>query len=197
MHQPLKTLMDGLLEPTSNWKATLLRGWERIIGPLHTKVSLLKIDHETLTLGVTDACWMHELYLLSPLLLKTINEKLDQPRVKQLRFKQTRTKQQKRSQSQRVKQEEGVETPLSPSEQRVLEGIQDTALREALQRFRSRCCRERRHEKKNHTSSSVRHRTAHTAQSQTADTTTRVIGRRGDARSERSSSRTQPPNKAK
>ena len=35
---------------------------------------------------------MQELYLLSPLLIKTINEKLDQPHIKEIRFKQVSLK---------------------------------------------------------------------------------------------------------
>src|SRR5579872_5324196 len=84
----LKDILQSLIHPEKNWKTDLLYKWNEIIGPLHTKVRIEKILDDTLILGVFHSCWMQELYLLSPLLIKTINEKLDQPYIKQIRFKQ-------------------------------------------------------------------------------------------------------------
>jgi len=83
----LKELLHTLIHPEKNWKTNLLYQWHDIIGSLHSKVRIEKIYDDTLILGVFHSCWMQELYLLSPLLIKTINEKLDQPHIKQIRFK--------------------------------------------------------------------------------------------------------------
>src|SRR5437762_7574752 len=83
----LKDVLHAVINPEKNWKTDLLYKWNEIVGPLHNKVRIEKIHDDTLILGVFHSCWMQELYLLSPLLIKTINEKLDQPYIKQLRFK--------------------------------------------------------------------------------------------------------------
>lgn len=145
----IKGLVDTLLEPKVHWKASLLRNWDTIIGQLHTKVRLLKIEQETVTLGVYDSCWLQELSLLSPLLLRTINEKLDHPHIKQLRFKLTVQKKDLRPEKPKAPTAVLKVDPPSPLEQRALEGVQDVALREALQRFRARCCQERSNEENN------------------------------------------------
>src|SRR5438105_15060368 len=84
----LKELLQTLINPHKNWKTDLLYRWKDITGSLYSKVRIERIHDDTLILGVFHSCWMQELYLLSPLLLKTINEKLDQPHIKQIRFKQ-------------------------------------------------------------------------------------------------------------
>ena len=84
---PVKKFLDTLLSQKNNWHVELLTNWPTIVGSIRTNVQLLKIQEETLVIGVLDSCWLQELYLLSPLLIKTINEKLDQPRIKKLRFK--------------------------------------------------------------------------------------------------------------
>ena len=91
----LKELLNTLINPSNNWKTDLLYRWKDIIGPLHSKVRIEKIHNDILVLGVFHSCWMQELYLLSPLLITTINEKLDQPYIKQIRFKQISLKKNK------------------------------------------------------------------------------------------------------
>ena len=48
---------------------------------------LEKIEGNTLIIGVYQASWLQELYLLSTVLLKTINNNLKYPYIKKLRFK--------------------------------------------------------------------------------------------------------------
>jgi len=90
MAKPIKNILDSFLKTNNSWKAQLLQDWPKIIGKLQDKVSIEKVQDSTLVLSVADACWLQELYLLSPVLLKTINQKLDRPRIKRLRFKQAR-----------------------------------------------------------------------------------------------------------
>ena len=105
MARPIKNLLTSFLKTEKNWKIQLLKNWPDIIGTLGSKTQLEKIGETTLTLSVQDSCWLQELYLLSPILLKTINQKLDRPRIKRLRFKQAgKKKKRKKKVTQQKKQ---------------------------------------------------------------------------------------------
>ena len=126
-----------------SWKIDLLQNWPDIIGSLKTKVNLEKIQDSTLVLSVTDACLLQELYLLSPILLKRINEKLDQPRIKRLRFKQAGIKKVKRKRAPVQKKKRLTTVVLSTKEQNALKKIEDQELGDALKRFLIRCYQEK------------------------------------------------------
>lgn len=83
----IKNFLDNYIQKNDSWKFQLIRNWSTIIGNLSSKATLEKIEHDVITIGVYDSCWMQELYLLSPVLLATINKTLDEPRIKQIRFK--------------------------------------------------------------------------------------------------------------
>jgi Dna[CI] antecedent, DciA len=138
----LKELLHTLIHPEKNWKTNLLYQWHDIIGSLHSKVRIEKIYDDTLILGVFHSCWMQELYLLSPLLIKTINEKLDQPHIKQIRFKHVGLKElQKKSNPHNLaKKKKNAE--LTKDDERTLAKIADPALRNVLKAFRIRCYQE-------------------------------------------------------
>lgn len=124
------------------WKMQLLRAWPTVLGDLTPLVSLEKIDNDTLILGVQDSCWLQELYMLSPLILKMINKNLDQPRIKALRFKTRGTK--KATPEKALPTRKTVAArPLSVRERAALETIQDGQLKEALQGFLMRCQQEK------------------------------------------------------
>ncbi|HLJ31395.1 MAG TPA: DUF721 domain-containing protein [Candidatus Babeliales bacterium] len=138
----LKDILQSLIHPEKNWKTDLLYKWNEIIGPLHTKVRIEKILDDTLILGVFHSCWMQELYLLSPLLIKTINEKLDQPYIKQLRFKHIGIKQHKQTSHKPTITKKKKEVILTKQDECILAKINDPVLREALKAFRIRCYQE-------------------------------------------------------
>jgi len=142
MAQHIKTLLRSLVSPQNSWKHTLLQNWHNIFGNLSTKITLEKIYNNTIVLGVYDSCWMHELYLLSPLLLNKINENLDQDRIKQVRFKQTGRKKGKKNLSPKKSTTSRKQFSLSPTEECALTKIDDLQLRNALKEFRIRCYRE-------------------------------------------------------
>lgn len=141
MPKNIKDLLPTLLK-TDNWKLTLLSQWSAIFGPLANKVHLEKIHDDTLILGVVDSCWLQELYLLSPLLLTTINETLDQNRIKQLRFKTIGIKKQKQSVAPK-KIVAKKEVTLTQGEREALKNIKDPQLENALKNFLVRCYQER------------------------------------------------------
>ena len=138
----LKELLHTLIAPDKNWKTDLLYRWHDIIGSLHSKVRIEKIYSDTLVLGVFHSCWMQELYLLSPLLIKTINEKLDQPYIKEIRFKQVGLKQLKKSTTKKNTYTKNIIVQLTKEDERSLEKIVDPSLRSALKAFRIRCYQE-------------------------------------------------------
>jgi CRISPR/Cas system endoribonuclease Cas6 (RAMP superfamily) len=137
----LKDLLLTIICPKKNWKIFLLYNWNEIIGALHTKVRIEKIYDDTLILSVFHSSWMQELYLLSPLIIKTINEKLEQPYIKQIRFKQSSIKK-KRSEKQKNEMFYKKNVQLTKKEEYILTKITDPTLREALKAFRIRCYRE-------------------------------------------------------
>ncbi len=143
----MTTSIKSLLAPffqskNHDWKIKLLSNWPTIMGPLAQHVTIVKIHEETLTLGVYDSSWLQELYLLSPELLNTINQNLDQPRIKQLRFKQVgRTSVKPHTAAPTV--ENPIPVLLTARERTALSRIENEHLRMVLQLFLMRCYRER------------------------------------------------------
>lgn len=141
MTLPLKELLENIIQPKNNWKTDLLCKWRDIIGSLHNRVRIEKIYEETLVLGVFHSCWLQELYLLSPLLIRTINEKLDQPYIKQIRFKHIGAAK-KSKDIQHVKTITKKNVQLTKQDEITLAKITDPELRNALKTFRIRCYQE-------------------------------------------------------
>ncbi len=148
MAKKLKELLPSVLKQTNNWKIDLLANWPSVIGNLKTKVTLEKIQDNCLVLSVADACWLQELYLLSPVLLRAINQKLDQPRIKRLRFKQSGIKKTPVAKSdfgneKKRKRQELKNITISPKEKIALKKIKDKHLAAAMKRFLTRCYQEK------------------------------------------------------
>ena len=159
MTRPLKDFLHLFVQNQNDWKIKLAQEWQSTLGPLSAQVTLEKIDKDTAILGVYDSCWMQELYLLSPLLLKTINTTLDQPHIKQLRFKKAERKQPKEEPQKKAYTPKQV--TLSHIEEHALDLVEDSSLRYVLKTFLIRCYQENtNHDKKN---TSLRMRNPHRA----------------------------------
>ena len=143
MAQPVKTILDELLSHQNNWQLQLLNNWPSIVQSIKTRVHLLKIEPDTLTIGVQDSCWLQELYLLSPLLIATINKKLDMPRIKQLRFKALGSPETKEKKESTKRMRSSRTVTLSTKEQATLAQIPDEQLRMCLKNYLIRCYEER------------------------------------------------------
>lgn len=143
MAKTINDLVHTVFKTDQNWKFKLHQDWPSIMGNLSSFVFLEKIEGDTVIVTVNDSCWLQELYLLSPVLLKTINEKLDNQPIKQLRFKLRGTQ----KTQQRVYQAPVKPTPvpvnLSITEKQTLARIEDSELRGALEQFLIRCYREK------------------------------------------------------
>ncbi|PKN03351.1 hypothetical protein CVU75_02690 [Candidatus Dependentiae bacterium HGW-Dependentiae-1] len=144
MAKKLSDLVAALVHHTHDWKITLLRSWPDIVGPLCSKVSVEKITEDTMLLVVQDSCWLQELYLLSPVLLKTINKTLDAPRIKNLRFRVASSAVKKeKKRNVEIKKQPLKKVYLNPTEEAALKKIGDQELTHALRQFLVRCYQER------------------------------------------------------
>jgi Dna[CI] antecedent, DciA len=139
MSRPIKELLHTFTQSSDNWQIRLVQNWHTIFGDLSRHITCQKIEHNTITLGVYDSCWMQELYALTPTLLTAINAALDTPHITQIRFKKV-TRPVKKSVPDSHK------TPfvlhdriLSFTEKQVLAQVRDAELRAALKKFLLRC----------------------------------------------------------
>ena len=94
-------------------------------------------------MSILNSCWMQELHLLAPLLIKTINEKLDQPHIKEIRFKQIGLKSHKKTKTTPPVIKKKKEVVLTKEDECAIAKITDPALQEALKAFRIRCYQEK------------------------------------------------------
>lgn len=137
-------ILPYIFNDEHQWKYQLLRNWQNIFGTMSDKVYLERINNDILVLAVYDACWMQELYTLSPLLISSINKALDKPYIKQLRFKRAGIRPKKISRPQ----EQRPHIPrksilLTAREEKALSAIKDTQLAAAMKEFLIRCYCER------------------------------------------------------
>ncbi len=134
----LKNLLSHAFQAT--WKTRLLTEWPTIMGNLADMVTVEKMYDDTLVLGVHDSNWLHELYMLSPVLIKTINSHLEKPYIKTVRLKHASTvKKQPPAAKPIVLYCPPAPAVLTASEKKALDTIQDTELQKAFHQFLSRC----------------------------------------------------------
>jgi hypothetical protein len=139
MTKPLHQLLQTIFK-NEHWKIKLLSEWNLITGNLSSKMRLEKIDGATLIIGVYQASWLQELYLLSSVLKQTINRHLGSDYIKQLRFKHASV--QKKKEAPNVQKVDNVPVKkivLSHNEQTALNTVKDEELKKALHGFLSRC----------------------------------------------------------
>jgi len=139
MAKKIKNVINSVFSKKNNWKIQLLQHWPKIIGELKTKVRLEKIHKDSLVLGVYDSCWLQELYLLSPILLKRINEKLENRAFKRLRFKQVGIKQKRKTKQHKKGVLIRKKVMLTSKQEETLKKIKDPDLCDALKNFLQRC----------------------------------------------------------
>ena len=122
------------------WKLQLMQQWSTIMGSLAERVSIAKIEQDTITLSACDASWMHELYMLSGLIKQKINQALGAPYITNIRFKQTITQKKEHTKYVSLGQPETVRM-LTTREIKALQKITDEELSHAMKGFLYRCLR--------------------------------------------------------
>ena len=86
MALPIRSFLDQCIPPEHLWKVELFAHWPSIIGPLEERVSIQKIDAETLYLAVYHPAWAQEIALLAPRIKRNINKLFSEPKIKHIRF---------------------------------------------------------------------------------------------------------------
>ncbi len=141
----LKDLVPLVIDVKSDWRSVLLKNWNTIVRSLATRVRLEKVTHDMIIVGVYESHWMHELYLLSPVLIDSVNDFLGKPYIKQVRFKLVEEKTLPSHYKAREKQphlKNGFmerEVTLTTNQKGALEKIADPQLRDALIGFWRKC----------------------------------------------------------
>jgi len=148
MAKALKELLLGIIPQEHQWKVTLFKNWDEIIGPMKDKVIIEKIEESVLVLGVAHPAWAQELFLLSPMLKQKINRYLQTERITRIRFKfldlpghrsDTLKKQTVYRAGDEQKNVILKVIALSESEKTMLERINNLDLRCSLEQFFQRC----------------------------------------------------------
>jgi hypothetical protein len=123
------------------WQIYLIQNWRTIVGNLHTRICLEKIQGDTLVIGVYDVHWMQELFLLNSMLLEMINAHFDAPYIKQVRL---RLAKKGPEQAKQVKKTIACAEQLPPAlltqqHREALAQVKDQELQTVLQDFLRHC----------------------------------------------------------
>ncbi len=138
----LKDLLSNTFQAT--WKTKLLTEWPTIMGNLKDQVTLEKIYDDNLVLGVRDTSWLHELYMLSPVLIKSINAHLEKPYIKTIRLKQsTATKKKELIPEPAPVSHASKPLLLHTKDHKALASIKDDSLKNVIKTFLHRCQQEK------------------------------------------------------
>lgn len=153
MPKEIKSLLNSFIHPDiaaqntatnkqyASWQIYLIANWNSIIGKLKDHATLEKIERDTLIISVTNSSWLQELYILSNMLIKKINNKLPAPYVKQLKFRLH----EKKDFKVRTTHKAGFPSSYAPDikltkkEESALEKIVDQELKLELKKFLIKC----------------------------------------------------------
>lgn len=82
----VKDLIPQFLNKKLDWQQSLMQQWPAIVGSLQTRIRIEKIYDATVVIGVYESHWMQELYLISSVILDSINDCLGEPKIEAVRF---------------------------------------------------------------------------------------------------------------
>lgn len=135
----LETLMAGILGVDDDWRKRLVKEWPKLVGDLHTRMRFEKISHDVLVIGVYDIHWMHELYMMSPMILEALNNRLGGNYIAKIRFAVVNKTERSCPQSLSKHHESVSANPLAERQQKMLAKVKDEQLQEALSKLWYRC----------------------------------------------------------
>jgi hypothetical protein len=135
----IKEILPELLQSETDWKLCIFKNWQSIVGSLKTRIRLEKVYDTTAVIGVYESHWMQELFLLSRVLIASINKHLDKPRITELRFKLVEENKRKRAVVQVPSCVKVRQYTLNTHQQHALAAIEDKELRQALESFLKSC----------------------------------------------------------
>jgi hypothetical protein len=151
MAKKLSLLLHTFLSKDHNWKIILLKNWKKILGPLHNKVIILKIERRMIVLGVTHPTLSQELFLLSDTLKKKINSLFNEEKIQYIRFKTLTFTQKKtlvNTNNTYTLTTQTQQICLTKQEYQTLSHIKDEELKRSLKQFCFRCKREKSEKRK-------------------------------------------------
>ena len=119
------------------WKANLLQNWSTVVGSLSSKMMIHKIYEDSITLGVYELCWMQELYILSPMIQKNINDFLGVQQIKTVRFRAAFPKN-KQEKKKAILKDDTIKQ-LTPQEEASIRSIKDPDLAHSLKLLLEKC----------------------------------------------------------
>ena len=102
-------------------------------------MTLEKLQGTTLVVGVHQQAWLQELYILSSVIIKTINDQLDEHKIEKIQFKLAASKKKTERPIEQINTFNTKNITLTKKEEITLTTIQDPELREALKSFLIRC----------------------------------------------------------
>ncbi len=150
MVKHISEFLNNFVSPEDRWKIKLLQNWDKIIGEFKDKVDIEKIDRNLLVLRVCHSAWAQELFLLSHMLKKKINDFLGKNYIKHIRFKSGGIKKTKKVHTKKSYKKptciDSKDIYLTLTEKKGLSKVTDKELREHLEKFYL-CCKRGRSQK--------------------------------------------------
>ena len=135
----LKSLLDTTFGASTSWQLQLASQWPDLVGNLATIMSLEKIYGSTLIVGVYEQSWIQELYMLSGMIIKTINENLTGAKIEKIQFKLATRKEKIVPKKPVFSETKQHAIALNKREELALVAIRDEELREVLKSFLISC----------------------------------------------------------
>lgn len=131
----LSECLEGAFPCQEKWAIRLARGWDKAIGDLHERMRLEAIKDDQVVVGVYDSRWIPELFLLTPLLIKSMNDYLGGTFVRRIRF--VLVEKSTRGALKKVIPDENTrkQPKMSMRQEQILGTIKDEELKDVLEKF--------------------------------------------------------------
>ncbi len=134
----LKDLLGSTLPAQCDWQSRLAREWATALGDLHTRMRLERIQGTTVIIGVFDSHWIHELFMLSPLIIQTINTHLGKIYITHVRFI-VANQRKKSTPKEKVPCQSHNRKTMSSRQELILRSVKDVQLQEILEKVFYHC----------------------------------------------------------
>lgn len=139
MFHSIKQILPTIFDIQKDWRLCLLKNWKSLVGELDCHMRLEKIEGDTLIIGVYEPQWMQELFLLSRVLLNSVNSNLGHNYIRYLRFKLVEKRKFKMEIKNNYSQISNFKYELNCNQKLALTKIHDEQLRDMLQGFLVKC----------------------------------------------------------
>jgi|SaaInlLV_10m_DNA_2_1039722.scaffolds.fasta_scaffold00637_7 hypothetical protein len=144
MSEQIGKLLLDVIPKQHRWKMDLFQNWNSIIGSLSDKVRIESINGSSLILGVMHPAWAQELFLMSHVFKNKINNALRDDKIKDIKFRTIDFKKKHPKDIQRGNCLSTVDMlcksyVVTDLERKKFLNIENSDLREALEKFYVRC----------------------------------------------------------